>query len=164
MTQITFKKNPVHTSGNLPTIGKKAPDFTLTNTSLEDVHLNQFQKKKKLLNIYISIDTGVCATSTQKFHSLCNERDDLVVLNIAMDLPFAFTRFCEAHHLKNTQTLSCFRSSFAQDYGVKIVDGPLKGLCARCVIVLDEDNHVLYTELVSEISHEPDYEKALEAL
>ena len=165
MATITLKGNPVHTSGELPKIGAAAPAFKLVGGKLNDVSLADFAGKKKVLNIYPSIDTPTCAMSTRKFNEKASGLADTAVLCIAADLPFAMSRFCGAEGLKNVVTLSTFRSpGFLKDYGVAMQDGPLAGLCARAVVVLDADNKVKYTELVKEIADEPNYEAALKAL
>lgn len=165
MADITLKGNPIHTNGELPAVGTSAPDFTLVNKELANVSLADFAGKKKLLNIVPSLDTAVCATSTQKFNSAIADKSGAVALVISADLPFAMNRFCGAEGIDNVVSLSMMRSkSFAKDYGMLITDGPLEGLCARGVVVLDEDNKVLYTELVPEIAQEPDYDAALAAL
>ena len=165
MADITLKGNPIHTNGDLPSVGASAPDFTLVAPDLSDVTLATYAGKKKLLNIVPSLDTPVCATSTQKFNSAMAGKGDAVALVISGDLPFASKRFCGAEGIENVITLSMMRSkSFAKDYGMLITDGPLAGLCARGVVVLDEDNKVIYTQLVPEIAEEPDYDAALAAL
>lgn len=163
MATVTLKGNPVHTIGELPTVGSRAPAFKLTNADLEDIGLEAFQGKKKVLNIVPSLDTAVCATSTRVF----NERaaGKAAVLVISADLPFAQKRFCETEGIDGVVTLSLMRGkNFAKDYGVLITDGPLEGLCSRAVVVLDENDNVVYTEQVPEITQEPDYDKALAAL
>lgn len=165
MATVTFQGNPVHTNGELPAIGSEAPDFRLVNKNLADVSLEAFAGKKKLLNIVPSLDTPVCAISTKKFNDAAKARSDVAVLIISADLPFASSRFCSTEGLKNVVTLSLMRSrSFAKDYGVLIEDTGLAGITARAVVVLDENNKVVYTELVPEIGKEPDYEAALAAL
>lgn len=165
MAQITFKGNPIQTSGQLPAQGAQAPDFQLTKTDLADVSLKDFAGQKKILNITPSLDTGVCATSAKKFNESVAQLSGVVLLNISADLPFAAGRFCESHSLKNVVALSTFRSpDFAQAYGVGIVDGPLAGLTARAVVVLDAQNRVLHAELVPEIAQEPNYAAALAAV
>jgi thiol peroxidase len=165
MADITLKGNPIHTNGDLPTVGSTAPDFKLVAQDLSDVSLATYAGKKKLLNIVPSLDTPVCATSTQKFNSAMARKSGAVALVISGDLPFASKRFCSAEGIDNVITLSMMRSkSFAKDYGMLISDGPLAGLCARGVVVLDENNKVLYTQLVPEIVEEPDYDAALAAL
>ncbi|HET7394858.1 MAG TPA: thiol peroxidase [Gammaproteobacteria bacterium] len=165
MANITLKGNPIHTSGDLPKIGSKAPDFKLVNKDLKDVSLADFKGKKKLLNIVPSLDTPVCALSTKKFNDHAKAHSDTVILVISADLPFAMGRFCGNEHLDNVVPLSLMRGQkFADDYGVLLKDGPLAGITARAVVVLDADNKVVYSEMVPEIAHEPDYEKALKAL
>ncbi len=163
MANITIEGNPISTNGELPAVGSQAPDFKLTNKDLEDKTLADFVGKKKLLNIVPSLDTGICAMSTKRFND--EARDDTVMLIISADLPFAMGRFCETEKTDKVITLSMMRSkNFAKDYGVLIQDGPLAGITARAVVVLDENNKVLYTEQVPEIVQEPDYDKALAAL
>ena len=155
MAEIKLKGNPVHTKGELPQVGERAPDFTLVDADLNEVSLQDFKGKKKVLNVFVSIDTPTCATSVKKFEKMDG---DFVVLNISMDLPFALGRFCGAEGIQESKSLSGFRSSFGSDYGLEIVDGPLKGLFARAVIVLDEENRVLKSELAPEVTEEPSYE------
>lgn len=165
MATITLQGNNIHTSGDLPDVGSKAPDFQLVTAELADKRLGDFKGKKKLLNIVPSLDTPVCAISTKKFNEAAASRPDVVILAISADLPFAMSRFCGAEGVDNVIPLSMMRSrNFARDYGVLINDGPLAGITARAVVVLDENDKVVYTELVPEIGQEPDYEKALAAL
>ncbi|MBI3563228.1 MAG: thiol peroxidase [Gammaproteobacteria bacterium] len=165
MATITLKGNKITTNGDLPKVGGQAPEFKLTKQDLSDVGLGDFKGKKKLLNIVPSLDTGVCATSTKKFNEAVKGRSDSVVLIIAADLPFAMGRFCSAEGTNDVITLSMMRSkNFAKDYGVLIQDGPLAGITARAVVVLDAKDKVVYTELVPEITQEPNYDKALKAL
>ena len=165
MAQVTLKGNPVQVEGELPQIGTQAPEFTLTAGDLSDATLATFAGKRKVLNIFPSVDTPTCATSVRKFNAQANEVANTVVLCISSDLPFAQARFCGSEGLENVKNLSDFRSAaFSQDYGVDIVDGPLRSLTARAVVVLDENNNVLHSELVSEIAHEPNYEAALAVL
>jgi thiol peroxidase len=162
MAHVTLQGNPCNTNGELPPVGADAPGFTLTNGDLQDVTLAEFAGKKKLLNIVPSLDTPVCATSTKKFNQHANARDDLVVLIISADLPFAMTRFCSAENTNAVKTLSMMRDKkFARDYGVLLEDGPLAGLTARAVVLIDENGKVVYTQLVPEITEEPDYDSAL---
>lgn len=157
--------NPVPTSGELPAKGSKAPDFRLTDKDLADRTLADFAGKRKVLNIFPSIDTPTCAQSVRTFNARASDKADTVVLCISADLPFAQARFCGAEGLDKVVNLSEMRDrSFAQAYGVGIAGGPLAGLCARAVVVLDKDNTVLHTELVNEIAHEPNYDAALAAL
>ncbi|MGH8160991.1 MAG: thiol peroxidase [Gammaproteobacteria bacterium] len=164
MANITLQGNPIHTSGELPAKGSAAPGFKLTNGELAEVGLDKFAGKKKLLNIVPSLDTPVCATSTKKFNDYAKQHPDTVMLIVSADLPFAQQRFCGNENLANVVPLSTFRSDFAHSYGVAITDGPLAGVTARAVVVLDADNKVCYTQLVGEIGEEPDYEAALKAL
>ncbi|MFK7793868.1 MAG: thiol peroxidase [Gammaproteobacteria bacterium] len=165
MATITLQGNEIHTNGDLPAIGSKAPDFQLVDKDLNNVDLAEYVGKKKLINIVPSLDTPVCATSAKKFSDFAMDRNDVVILTVAADLPFAMSRFCTSENIENVVTLSMMRSkSFADDYGVLIQDGPLAGITARAVVVLDADNDVVYTQLVGEISDEPDYDAALKAL
>ena len=165
MANVTLRGNPVQVGGSLPAPGSVAPDFTLTAGDLKDVSLKDYAGKRKVLNIYPSIDTPTCAMSTRKFNEKAGSFANTVVLCIAADLPFAMSRFCAAEGLKNVVTLSTFRApAFAKTYGVALESGPLAGLTARAVVVLDENNKVTHTELVSEIANEPNYDAALKAL
>ena len=165
MAQITLHGNPINTNGELPAVGSTAPDFSLTTGDLADVSLADFAGKKKLLNIVPSLDTPTCALSTKKFNEAATQHEDTVFLTVSADLPFAQGRFCEAESLNVIKPLSIMRSqAFSEDYGIKIVDGPLAGITGRAVVVLDEDNQVIYNELVPEIGQEPDYDSALAAL
>lgn len=165
MAHITLKGNPIKTNGELPSVDSQAPNFSLVSKELEDISLNDFAGKKKLLNIVPSLDTPVCATSTRKFNETAGKRTDCVVLVISADLPFAAGRFCSTEGLENVVTLSMMRSkNFAKDYGVLIEDGPLAGITARALVVLDEQNKVIFSQLVPEIVQEPDYEGALAVL
>lgn len=165
MTTVTFLNNPVHLAGKLPAVGSAAPDFALVDKDLNDVGLASFAGKRKVLNIVPSLDTPVCAASTRRFNGEAGKLPNTVVLVISADLPFAQARFCGAEGLDNVVTLSTLRGGrFMDDYGVRIADSALAGLSARAVLVLDADNRVVYTQLVPEISHEPDYAAALAAL
>ena len=165
MTTITLRGNPVEISGDLPKAGNTAVGFRLVNEQLKDVALHDFAGKKKVLNIFPSIDTPTCATSVRKFNERASSLHDTVVLCISADLPFAQKRFCGAEGLDNVISLSLMRGrNFAKDYGVLMETGPLAGLTARAVVVLDAANRVLHVELVKEIANEPDYEAALKAL
>ena len=165
MAKITLRGNPIHTNGELPKTGSQAPDFKLTAKDLKDVSLADFKGKKKLLNIVPSLDTPTCALSTKKFNEHAKAHKDAVILIVSADLPFAQGRFCGNEHLDNVMPLSLMRDKkFAQDYGVLILDGPLAGVTARAVVVLDANDKVTYTEMVPEIANEPDYQKALDAL
>ena len=162
MAQITLEGNAINTNGELPAVGGDAPDFSLTKGDLSDAGLTDFAGKKKLLNIVPSLDTGVCAASTKKFNEAMAGKSNAVALVISADLPFAQGRFCSAEGIDNVVSLSMMRNrNFAKNYGVLITDGPLAGICARAVVVLDEQNKVTYTQLVPEIVQEPDYDAAL---
>ena len=162
---VNFQGNPVSVAGQLPQAGEKAKAFTLVAKNLSDVSLSDYAGKRKVLNIFPSIDTGVCAASVRKFNQLAGEMENAVVLCISADLPFAQSRFCGSDGLSNVVTLSPLRgSTFKAAYGVAIVDGPLQGLTARAVVVLDENDTVIYSQLVDEITTEPDYDAALAAL
>ena len=166
MSQLVhFQGNPVAVAGSIPQAGSKAQAFTLVAKDLSDVTLAQFAGKRKVLNIFPSIDTGVCAASVRKFNQLATEMDNTVVLCISADLPFAQARFCGAEGLSNVVNLSTMRGqNFLKDYGVAIANGPLTGVAARAVIVLDEHDKVLHSELVAEIGDEPDYAAATAVL
>ncbi len=164
MAQVTLKGSPIHTNGELPKVGAAAPAFKLTNGDLKDVTLADYKGKRKILNIVPSLDTSVCATSTRKFNESAGKLPNTVVLVVSADLPFASKRFCTTEGLKNVVPLSLMRDkNFAKDYGVLLQDGPLAGICARAVVVVDENDKVKYTQLVPEIGQEPDYDKALAA-
>ncbi len=165
MASVTLQGNACNTNGDLPAVGSTAPDFHLVDGKLNDVHLADYSGKKKLLNIVPSLDTPTCATSTKKFNDFAKSRDDVVILVVSGDLPFAQGRFCSAEGIENVVPLSMMRSrNFAKDYGVLLTDGPLAGITARAVVVIDENDNVVYTQLVSEIADEPDYDAALAAL
>jgi thiol peroxidase len=165
MAQIKLKGNPVNTSGDLPKVGAAAPDFHLTDADLKELSLSDFKGKKKLLNIFPSIDTPTCAMSTRKFNEHAKQHADAVIIMVSADLPFAQKRFCSAENTQNVKTLSMMRDrNFAKDYGVQLQDGLYQGITARAIVVIDENDKVVYTELVPEIRQEPDYEKALAAL
>lgn len=165
MAETKLEGNKVITNGDLPAVGSQAPDFKLVNTDLGDMTLADFKDKKKLLNIVPSLDTPVCQKSTKKFNETAAAHENAVMLIISADLPFAMGRFCGTEGLDNVVSLSMMRSKkFAKDYGVLIQDGPLAGVTARAIVVLDENDKVVYTELVPEITQEPDYDAALAAL
>ena len=165
MAEITLKGNKIHTIGNLPGLGELAPDFKPTKTDLSDISLSTYKGKKVILNIFPSLDTSVCAMSVRRFNSEAGKLDNTVILCISRDLPFAHKRFCTTEGLENVVSLSELRNNeFSKKYGVKIIDGPMAGLMARAVIILDENGVIKYKELVPEIVQEPDYEKALEEL
>ncbi len=165
MANITFKGNPIETVGLLPRTGSDAPGFRLTKTDLTDISIRDFPGNKLILNIFPSIDTSVCASSTRRFNEEAGKLDSTAVLCISADLPFAHNRFCETEGLKNVIPLSVFRSaSFGEDYGVTMTSGPLTGLLSRAIVIIDEKGKVIYTEQVPEIAQEPDYDAALRAL
>jgi thiol peroxidase len=163
MADITLKGNTIHTSGKLPEVGSTAPDAALVKADLSEATISSFSGKK-LLNVFPSLDTGICAASVRNFVKKAAGKAGVTVLNISADLPFAAKRFCAAEGIEAAVTLSTFRSDFAKRYGLEIVDGPMKGLCSRAVLVLDESNKVLYTEQVPEIVQEPNYDAALAKL
>lgn len=164
-SNVTLKGNPVEVFGNLPTVGLKAPDFTLVDKALANVSLSSFAGKRKVLNVFPSVDTPTCAMSVRAFNKNASSLNNTVVINISADLPFAQSRFCAAEGIENVVNLSTMRGrEFLKDYGLLIATSKLEGLAARAVIVLDEKDTVIYTELVSEIANEPNYEAALAAL
>ncbi|HSZ25234.1 MAG TPA: thiol peroxidase [Cytophagaceae bacterium] len=165
MSTIKLKGNEIHTAGSLPENGATAPDFRLVKTDLSDVSLKDFAGKKILLNIFPSIDTGICAASARRFNKDASTIPNAVVICVSKDLPFAHKRFCEAEGLTNVVPTSAIRdNSFEKGYGVEITDGPMAGLLSRAVIVIGEDGKVKYSEQVPEIVQEPDYDAALAAL
>lgn len=165
MATVTLKGDAITTSGELPAVGSAAPDFTLVNTGLEDISLSGYAGKRLVLNIFPSIDTGTCQASVRAFNSALNDLDNTVVLCVSADLPFAQDRFCGAEGLSSVETGSSFRSAaFGANYGVTFASGPLTGLLARAVVVIDTDGSVLYTQLVGEVVDEPDYDAALAVL
>ncbi|KAA3613582.1 MAG: thiol peroxidase [Calditrichaeota bacterium] len=165
MAQITLKGNPINTIGNLPEVGSQAPDFVLTKTDLSDVSLKDFAGKRIILNISPSIDTGICADSVRRFNVAADKLDNTAILYVSLDLPFAHKRFCEAEGIESVVSVCGLRTrSFGKDYGVLITDGPMAGLFARSVVIVDEHGKVVYTEQVPEIVQEPNYEAALEVL
>jgi thiol peroxidase len=165
MATITLKGMEIHTSGSLPEVGSQAPAFSLTGGNLQDVTLADFAGKRVIVNIFPSLDTAVCAMSVRRFNAEASKLDNTVVLCISKDLPFAQARFCGAEGLDDVITLSMMRdAAFGKDYGVNIIDGPMAGLLARAVVIVDETGNVIYTELVPEIAQEPDYEAALKQL
>ena len=163
MAQISFRDNPVNTSGDLPSSGA-APDFALVKSDLSTVTKADLAGGNVVLNIFPSVDTGVCATSVRTFNERAADLDGTTVLCVSADLPFAAGRFCGAEGIENVVTGSTFRGSFADDYGVRMTDGPLAGLCARAVVVLDGAGNVVHSQLVPEITQEPDYDAALAAV
>lgn len=165
MAQITLKGNPIHTSGELPKVGAPAPGFSLVKADLGEATLKDFAGRNVVLNIFPSLDTAVCATSVRRFNTLASGKTDTTVLCVSADLPFAAKRFCSAEGLENVVPASCFRNvEFGTAYGVALVDGPLKGLLARAIVVVDAKGSVLHTQLVPEIAEEPNYEAALAVL
>jgi thioredoxin-dependent peroxiredoxin len=165
MAIITFKGNTVHTAQDLPAIGSQVSDFKVVKADLSEISLSDFAGKQVVLNIFPSIDTGICAMSVRKFNEMAAGKANTVVLCISQDLPFALKRFCGAEGIENIVTASDFRyGSFDAAYGVKMMDGPLAGLLSRAVVVLDEAGKVIYTEQVPEIAQEPNYEAALAVL
>ena len=165
MAKITFKGTPVNTSGNLPSKGTKAPDFTLVKSDLGSLSLSELKGKKVILNIFPSLDTSVCATTVRKFNQMAAGMNNVVVLGISKDLPFAHGRFCSTEGINNVITLSGFRDrEFGRVYGVDYIDGPVAGLYSRAIVVIDETGTIVYTEQVPEHIHEPDYEAALKAV
>lgn len=164
MAQVNFRGTPITISGELPAIGSQAPDFELAGAGLSSVQRADFAGKRIVLNIFPSVDTGVCAASVRRFNELAASLDNTVVLAVSKDLPFAQARFCGAEGIENVVPASAFRSSFGEDYGVTVVDGPIRGLLTRAVVILDTDGTVRYTQLVAETSNEPDYDAAVAAL
>ncbi len=165
MSSVKFHGDAVNVSGELPAVGSQAPDFSLTNGDLADVSLKDFAGKRKVLNIFPSVDTPVCANSVRAFNKRAASLDNAVVLCISADLPFAQGRFCGAEGIDNVTTLGMLRNrDFLDAYGVKMTDGPLAGIAARAVVVLDENDKVVYTQLVDEVTDEPDYDAAINAL
>jgi len=165
MAEITLKGSPVHTFGDLPSVGEKAPDFELTSIDLSEFGIKDVSGGIFILNIFPSLDTAVCAMSVRRFNAEAVARPGVKVLCVSADLPFAHARFCETEGIDNAVNLSSFRSpGFGRDYGVEITTGPLRGLLSRAVVIVDNDGVILYTEQVPEITQEPDYEAALTAL
>ncbi len=164
MATITLKGNSITTSGELPAIGTQAVEFNLVCADLSEKSSADYAGKRKILNIFPSVDTGTCAASIRRFNEEVAKLDNTVVLCVSKDLPFAQKRFCGAEGIENVESLSAFRSSFATDYGVEILESGLKGLCSRAIVVLDEANKVVYTEQIAETTQEPNYEAALNAL
>jgi thiol peroxidase len=162
MKTVNMKGKPVTLKGEFPKVGRKAPDFSLVGEDLKDRTLADFKGKRKLISIVPSLDTKVCLISTKKFNEEAAKMPNTVVLVVSADLPFAQKRACEVEGIANVVPLSMMRSKkFAEDYGVLIAEGPIAGLCARAIVILDENDNVIYTELVPELSDEPNYEKAL---
>lgn len=165
METTHFQGTPCHTYGELPSVGSKAPAFDLVSRDLTQVRNTDFPNKRIVLNVFPSLDTPVCAASVRRFNKEAAQLDNTVVICVSMDLPFAAGRFCTAEGIEDCIVTSAFRSAeFAEKYGLQIVDGPLKGLLARAVIIIDERGNVIYRELVPEITNEPDYEAAIDIL
>ena len=164
MAKITLKGNECNTCGDLPTVGAKAPAISLIGADLSEQTFGAFAGKNIVLSIFPSLDTPVCATSIRQFNQKAAALDNTVVVNVSKDLPFAFKRFCESEGIENVVNLSAFRSSFGQDYGIEITDGPLQGLFGRGIVVINDQGDVIYNELVPEIAQEPDYDAALSAV
>lgn len=165
MAKVTLKGQEVRTSGELPAVGSKAPDFTLTKTDLTDTTFADFAGKNIVLNIFLSLDTSTCAMSVRRFNEMAASLKDTVVLCVSEDLPFAQKRFCGVEEIESAITLSAYRyRAFANNYGVRILYGPMKSLMARSVVIINKMGRVIYTEQVPDISQEPDYESALAVL
>lgn len=164
MATVTLKGNPVETVGELPKIGAQAPDFTVVKRDLSEVSLKDYRGRKLVINIFPSIDTPTCATSVRKFNQEAAQLENVSILCVSADLPFAAARFCGAEGVDKVETGSTFRSSFGDDYGVTFKSGPLAGVLSRAIVVIDEEGEVIYTEQVQETAEEPDYDSALAAL
>jgi len=166
MAEITLGGEKINTIGSLPEVGSDAPDFLLVSKDMREMTLASYHGQKVILNIYPSIDTGVCAASTVRFNNEASHLENTRVVCVSKDLPFALTRYCQAESIKNLDNLSSFRDggAFGKSYGVEIIDGAFKGLNARAIVVIDEKGKVKYTELVPEVGQEPNYEAALSAL
>ncbi len=165
MTEITLQGNKINTNGDVPKVGSNAPDFTLVNSDLNDVSLASYDGMNIILNIIPSLDTPVCQKSTKIFNEKASSLSDVVILAVSADLPFAMKRFCTTESIESVKPLSMMRSrNFAKDYGVLLVDGPLSGITARAVIVIDKNKKIIHSELVHEVANEPDYEAALKSL
>ena len=164
MTTIQFKGNPIHTVGALPEVGSQAADFSLVTTDLSEKKLSEFKGKNVILNIFPSVNTGVCAASVREFNKDAADLPNSVVLCISKDLPFAQSQFCGAEGIKNVVMLSDFRTDFGHQYGVQMADGPLQGLLSRAVVVINPEGKIIYEEQIPEISEEPNYKKALAAI
>jgi thiol peroxidase len=164
MANITLKGNPVTTIGSLPAVGTKLKDFTLVDSDMSNKSLTDFAGKKKIISIFPSVGTGICATSVRHFNEEANKLNNTVIINVSKDLPYALKQFCGAEGLDHVKTLSDFRGSFGTDYGVTMMDNTMAGLLSRAIIVADENNTILYTEQVPEIAQEPNYDAAIAAL
>ena len=165
MAKVTLKGNEVNTNSNIVEVGSSAPNFVLVDSELNDVNLENFSGKNKVLSIVPSLDTPVCQKSTKIFNEKVNCLDDTVMLIISIDLPFAMNRFCTSESLENVIPVSMMRSrNFAKDYGVLLIDGPLSGITTRAIVTISKDNKILHSELVSEIADEPNYQAALDSI
>ena len=164
MASVTLGGNPVNTAGDLPSVGSKAPAFTVTTADLANVSSDEFRGKRVVLNIFPSVNTGVCAASERKFNELAAGLENTTIVSVSKDLPFALNAFCAAEGIENVTPTSAFRTSFGEDFGVTLTEGKMEGLLARSVVVLDEDGVVLHAELVPEIAQEPDYDAAIASL
>ena len=165
MAEITLQGNKINTNGDVPKVGSAAPDFVLVDSDLNDISLSNYNGKNIILNIIPSLDTPVCQKSTKIFNEKASSLSDVVVLAVSADLPFAMKRFCSAESIESVKPMSMMRSrNFAKDYGVLLVDGPLSGITARAVVVIDKDKKIIHSELVQEIANEPNYEAALNSL
>jgi len=165
MAEITLQGNKVNTNGVVPQIGSSAPDFILVDSDLNDISLSNYDGKNIILNIIPSLDTPVCQKSTKIFNEKASNLSDVIVLAVSADLPFAMKRFCSAESIESVKPMSMMRSrNFAKDYGVLLVDGPLSGITARAVVVINKDKKIIHSELVQEIANEPNYEAALNSL
>ena len=165
MTEITLQGNKINTNGEIPKVGSQAPEFILVDSDLNDVSLSNFEGKNIILNVIPSLDTPVCQKSTKVFNEKASVLSDVVVLAVSADLPFAMKRFCTTESIDSVKPMSMMRSrNFAKDYGVLIIDGPLSGITARAVIVIDKEKKIIHSELVQEIANEPDYDAALNSL
>ncbi|MEJ6549706.1 MULTISPECIES: thiol peroxidase [unclassified Corynebacterium] len=164
MADTAFQGTPAHTVGDLPAVGEQAPNFTTVSAELKDVNGDSLRGKRVVLNIFPSVDTGVCAASEREFNTRATDLENTAVVSVSKDLPFALGRFCAAEGIENVEATSAFRSSFGEDFGVTLTDSPLAGLLGRAVVVLDADGTVLHSQLVPEITTEPDYDAALAVL
>jgi len=165
MAEITLQGNKINTNGDVPKVGSAAPDFVLVDSDLNDISLSNYDGKNIILNIIPSLDTPVCQKSTKIFNEKASSLSDVVVLAVSADLPFAMKRFCSAESIESVKPMSMMRSrNFAKDYGVLLIDGPLSGITARAVVVIDKDKKIIHSELVQEIANEPNYEAALNSL
>lgn len=165
METIYFQGTPCHTYGNIPAVGTEAPCFCLVDKDLKDIRCTDYKGKRIVLNIFPSLDTPVCAMSVRRFNKEAAGLDNVVVICVSMDLPFAQARFCSANNIDNVVVASAFRSpKFTEQYGLQLIDGPLAGLLTRAVIVIDDKGKIIFSDLVDEITHEPDYEGAISVL